>query len=169
MGLPVFAGGGGAAYLTTSPTAGLSVGHAARHRAGGCAVRRGWDTTVARTLGALLAGTGVIFTVGVTWLGYQIGQEAAIASGLRPFLGSEAPKIAMVALRPPCRPTRHRAHQAITSEPHHRLCTAHRATDAVPGCPCATPEDSARPFGALRQPAWHHTGVGSAPLVARRP
>lgn len=100
-GLPVFAAGGGAAYLTTSPTAGFLWGMLLATALMGVLVRRGWDTTVVRTLGAMLAGTAVIFTVGVTWLGYQIGQDAAIANGLRPFLGSEALKIALVALSLP--------------------------------------------------------------------
>lgn len=100
-GLPVFAGGGGAAYLTTSPTAGFLWGMLLATMLMGVLVRRGWDTTVPRTLAAMLAGTVVIFAVGVTWLGYQIGQEAAIANGLRPFLGSEALKIAMVAVTLP--------------------------------------------------------------------
>lgn len=100
-GLPVFAAGGGAAYLTTSPTAGFLWGMLAATLLMGALVRRGWDTTFPRTLGAMIAGTIVIFSMGVTWLGYQIGQEAAIATGLRPFLGSEAIKIAMVALAMP--------------------------------------------------------------------
>lgn len=100
-GLPVFAAGGGAAYLTTSPTAGFLWGMLLATVLMGLLVRRGWDSTVPRTLGAMLAGTAVIFGVGVTWLGYQIGQDAAIANGLRPFLGSEALKIAMVALTLP--------------------------------------------------------------------
>lgn len=37
----------------------------------------------------------------MTWLGYHIGQESAIASGLRPFLASKALKTAMVALALP--------------------------------------------------------------------
>jgi biotin transport system substrate-specific component len=67
----------------------------------GVLVRRGWDTSVPRTLGAMLAGTVVIFGVGVTWLGYQVGLQTAIASGVRPFLVSEALKIAIVALALP--------------------------------------------------------------------
>lgn len=100
-GLPVFAAGGGAAYLTTSPTAGFLWGMLLATVLMGLLVRHGWDTTVPRTLAAMLAGTIVIFAVGVTWLGFQIGQEAAIANGLRPFLGSEALKIALVALALP--------------------------------------------------------------------
>lgn len=100
-GLPVFAAGGGAAYLTTSPTAGFLWGMLLATVLMGLLVRHGWDTTVPRTLAAMLVGTVVIFAVGVTWLGFQIGQEAAIANGLRPFLGSEALKIALVALALP--------------------------------------------------------------------
>lgn len=111
VGLPVFAAGGGAAYLTTSPTAGFLWGMLLATVLMGVLVRRGWDATTPRALGAMLAGTVVIFGVGVTWLGYQVGQEAAVASGLRPFLGSEALKIAMVAVALPA------ARRAIE---HHR-------------------------------------------------
>lgn len=100
-GLPVFAAGGGAAYLTTSPTAGFLWGMLAAAVLMGLLVRRGWDTTMPRALAAMLAGTVVIFAIGVTWLGLQIGREAAIANGLEPFLLSELLKIAMVAVALP--------------------------------------------------------------------
>lgn len=100
-GLPVFAAGGGAAYLTTSPTAGFLWGMLAAAVLMGLLVRRGWDTTMPRAVGAMAAGTVVIFAVGVTWLGLQIGGEAAIANGLQPFVLSELLKIAMVAVALP--------------------------------------------------------------------
>lgn len=100
-GMPVFAAGGGPVYLTTSPTAGYLWGMLLAAALMGVLVRRGWDTSVPRTLGAMLAGTVVIFGVGVTWLGYQVGLQTAIASGVRPFLVSETLKIAIVALALP--------------------------------------------------------------------
>lgn len=101
MGLPVFAAGGGAAYLTTSPTAGFLWGMLAATVLMGALVRRGWDTTLPRALAAMVAGTVVIFAVGLTWLGLQVGWGPAIETGLEPFLLSETLKIAMVALALP--------------------------------------------------------------------
>lgn len=101
MGLPVFALGGGAAYLTTSPTAGFLWGMLAAAALMGVLVERGFDTTVPRALVALLAGTVVIFAVGLTWLAMQFGWSTAIESGLTPFLASEAFKVALVAVTLP--------------------------------------------------------------------
>ncbi len=96
-GLPVFTAGGGAAYLVTSPTAGYLWGMVVAAALMGVLVRRGFDTTMPRALVAMLAGTVVIFAVGLAWLTLQIGWSAAVANGLTPFLASEAFKVALVA------------------------------------------------------------------------
>lgn len=96
-GLPVFAAGGGAAYLVSSPTAGYLWGMLAATVAMGWLARAGWDRTRPRTLAALLVGTAIIFTIGVAWLAVYVGVSSAIAIGLQPFLVSEALKIALVA------------------------------------------------------------------------
>lgn len=101
MGLPVFTAGGGAAYLATSPTAGFLWGMLAAAPLMGLLVERGFDTTVPRALVAMLAGTIVIFAFGLAWLTMQIGWPAAVANGLTPFLGSEAFKVALVAVTLP--------------------------------------------------------------------
>jgi biotin transport system substrate-specific component len=100
-GLPVFAAGGGLAYLASSPTAGYLWGMLAATLVMGWLSRAGWSGTRAGTLAAMLVGTGVIFTVGVAWLARQVGVDTAVAVGLRPFVASEALKIALVAVALP--------------------------------------------------------------------
>lgn len=100
-GLPVFAAGGGAAYLTTSPTAGYLWGMLAAAALMGVLAQRGWDLTMPKAVAAMLAGTVVIFGVGVTWLAAMTDTGTAIEAGLEPFLLSEALKIALVAVTLP--------------------------------------------------------------------
>lgn len=100
-GLPVFSAGGGAAYLSTSPTAGFLWGMLAATILMGMLVRRGFDRTMPRALVAMFAGTAVIFAFGLAWLTRQIGWGPAVANGLEPFVLSELLKIAMVAVALP--------------------------------------------------------------------
>jgi len=100
-GLPVFAAGGGAAYLLSSPTAGYLWGMLAAAGLMGVLAERGWDRTIPKALGAMLIGTAAIFAVGIGRLAYMIGAGPAVDAGLVPFLGSEALKIALVAVTLP--------------------------------------------------------------------
>jgi biotin transport system substrate-specific component len=94
LGLPVFAAGGGLAYMA-GPTAGYLVGFLLAAFAVGWLAERGWDRSVAGTLAAMLAGTAIIFACGIAWLSTLIGLAQAINAGLMPFLLSEAVKIAL--------------------------------------------------------------------------
>lgn len=98
-GLPVFAAGGGAVYLVSSPTAGYLWGMLAATLVMGWMAPR--SHTRGGTLVAMLVGTGVIFTIGVAWLARQVGVDMALAVGLRPFVVSEALKVALVAVTLP--------------------------------------------------------------------
>mgnify|MGYP001394026882 FL=1 len=51
-----------------------------------------------KTLGAMLAGTAIIFILGIAWLSTFIGFEKAIAAGLIPFLLSEGLKISLAVI-----------------------------------------------------------------------
>ncbi|HXH03806.1 MAG TPA: biotin transporter BioY [Candidatus Competibacteraceae bacterium] len=95
-GLPVFAQGGGAAYLL-GPTAGYLLGFVLATALLGWLARRGWDRSLPRALAAMLAGEAVIFACGVTWLAAHVGMEKAIAAGLLPFLAGEMLKLALAA------------------------------------------------------------------------
>jgi biotin transport system substrate-specific component len=94
LGLPVFAGGGGAAYLA-GPTAGYLAGFLLAAVAVGWLAEHGWDRSVPRTLAAMLIGTAIIFACGLAWLATLIGLPQAISAGLAPFVLGEAVKIAL--------------------------------------------------------------------------
>jgi biotin transport system substrate-specific component len=94
LGLPVFAGGGGPAYMA-GPTAGYLVGFLLAAVAVGWLAERGWARSWTSTLAAMLVGTAIIFACGLGWLSTLIGLPKAIDAGLKPFLLSEAVKIAL--------------------------------------------------------------------------
>jgi biotin transport system substrate-specific component len=94
FGLPVFAGGGGIAYMA-GPTGGYLAGFLLAAIAVGWLAEHGWDRSVPRTLAAMLIGTAIIFACGLAWLATLIGLPQAISAGLAPFLLGEAVKIAL--------------------------------------------------------------------------
>lgn len=94
LGLPVFAGGGGLAYMA-GPTGGYLAGFLLAAIAVGWLAERGWARSAPSTLAAMLIGTAIIFGCGIAWLATLIGLPQAISAGLVPFLLSEAVKIAL--------------------------------------------------------------------------
>jgi biotin transport system substrate-specific component len=94
VGLPVFAGGTGLAYLA-GPTAGYLAGFLLASILIGLAADRGWMRSLIGRLVALISGEVAIFALGTSWLALQIGVQPAIAGGLTPFLPGEAVKIAL--------------------------------------------------------------------------
>lgn len=99
-GLPVFAGGGGLAYLA-GPTGGYLAGFLAGAMVVGWLAERGYDRRVATALLAFLAAEGVMFGLGLAWLSGLIGAEKAVMAGLYPFVPGEALKVGLaVALMP---------------------------------------------------------------------
>ena len=94
LGLPVFAQGGGVAYLS-GPTGGYILGFLPAMllfvRVRGSAVR---------SLFALLGGVGVIYVCGLAWLGSSIGWDKSLftllALGLFPFVGGDVAKACVV-------------------------------------------------------------------------
>ena len=97
LGLPVFAGGAGVAYLA-GPTGGYLLGYVVAAALTGWLAERGFDRSVPRTVLAMLLGDALIMTLGVAWLSTLIGLQKAIAAGLAPFLLAEAFKIALAAV-----------------------------------------------------------------------
>lgn len=91
-GLPVFAAGGGAAYLLgpsgghlmAFPLAAAVVGLAATRRPG----------PVWHAMG-MAAGVAAIYLGGAAWLGLVVDHEAALAAGVAPFVLMDAIKAAM--------------------------------------------------------------------------
>ncbi len=100
IGLPVFAAGGGVAYLV-GPTAGYLYGMLFASIVISYLANLGFSKTYFKAALSLLIGSAIIFSFGIMYLGYIIGFEKALALGLLPFIPSELFKIALaVALIP---------------------------------------------------------------------
>ncbi|MFJ6938871.1 biotin transporter BioY [Streptomyces sp. NPDC101132] len=93
-GVPWFAGGtsgaGGATF-------GYVLGMLLASTLVGALARRGADRSVARTAGAMVLGSAVIYAVGVPYLALATGMSlsAAVAAGMTPFLVGDALKAAL--------------------------------------------------------------------------
>ncbi len=97
LGLPVFAAGAGVLYLA-GPTGGYLLGFLLAASFVGLCASRGWMQSVAGTIAAFLAGTVIIYALGLGWLSVLVGAHKAIALGLIPFLPAEVTKVAMAIL-----------------------------------------------------------------------
>jgi biotin transport system substrate-specific component len=93
-GLPVFASGGGIAYLM-GPTAGYLYGMLFASVAISYLANLGFSKTYFKATLSLLIGSIMIFLIGIIYLGLIIGYEKAIVAGLLPFIPSELFKIAL--------------------------------------------------------------------------
>lgn len=100
MGLPVFAGGAGLAYMA-GPTGGYLFGFLISAFVLGNLAERGWGKTWQTTAAAMVIGNLVIYTFGVIWLSNVIGSfDKGLQFGLLPFIYGDILKIviAMAAL-----------------------------------------------------------------------
>ena len=91
IGLPVFTGGAGLAYMM-GPTGGYLAGFFA------AAVIAGWAATqgsIVLKIGGVILANVVLMVIGVAYLSTLIGLEPAIANGLLPFIYGEAVKIGL--------------------------------------------------------------------------
>lgn len=95
VGLPVFAAGGGLAYLL-GPTAGYLLAYPAAAWLVGAAAREG--AGLARQAAGLVAGVAAIHLAGAGWLWAVSGHEAALAAGVLPFVGVDGIKALFVLL-----------------------------------------------------------------------
>ena len=96
-GLPVFASGGGLAYLT-GPTAGYLYGMLLASVAISYLANLGFSKTYFKAFFSLIIGSVIIFLIGIIFLGSIIGYQKAIAAGLLPFIPSEIFKIALAVI-----------------------------------------------------------------------
>lgn len=94
-GLPVFASGGGIAYLA-GPTAGYLAGMTLAAVLVGALVRRA-NGHVLATAGAMLLGIAITYGAGAAWLAQFVGMDKAFAAGVAPFLLGDAVKAALAA------------------------------------------------------------------------
>lgn len=100
LGLPVFHGGGGIAYLA-GPTAGYLFGFVPAAIVVGALAERGAAGGIARIAAALLLGDALIFACGLAWLAPSFGLTKSVTLGLLPFLPAETVKLALaLALAP---------------------------------------------------------------------
>jgi len=100
IGLPVFATGGGLAYLS-GPTAGYLYGMVASVTLISYLANKGLTQNYFKVALSLLTGSVIIFSFGILYLGSIIGYQKAIQVGLLPFIPSEIFKIALaVAIIP---------------------------------------------------------------------
>ena len=93
MGLPVFAGGAGLAYMA-GPTGGYLFGFAVAAIVTGLLAENGWGKSVGSTALAMVIGNIVIYAFGVTYLSSIVGGfDKAIQFGLAPFIYGDMLKI----------------------------------------------------------------------------
>ena len=100
IGLPVFAGGAGMAYMM-GPTGGYLAGFFASAVVLGALAERGWTRSWVTAAAAMLMGNVIIYLLGVGWLTSLIGWDKAVQFGLLPFLYGDALKLIIAALGVP--------------------------------------------------------------------
>lgn len=99
LGLPFFAGGASGLSVFTGATAGYLLGFVAAAYVVGWLAERGLERSVRTSILPFLAGTLIIYTFGVSWLGIVLGSfEQALQLGLLPFLFGDLLKLIAAAL-----------------------------------------------------------------------
>ncbi len=98
MGLPVFAAGGGPAYLA-GPTGGYLLGMVPAAWIAGQLALRGWVQNPVTAIAAAALGNLAVYALGISWLAVVIGSvEQAVVAGLLPFLPGAALKVTAAGL-----------------------------------------------------------------------
>ncbi len=100
LGLPVFQGGAGPAYMA-GPTGGYLLGYLLAAATVGGLTDRGVTRRWPGRLAVLLLGEALIYLPGVAWLAVLFGPAKSVAFGLVPFLPAEAVKLALAAVASP--------------------------------------------------------------------
>lgn len=104
-GVAVFAGdAAGLAYLA-GPTGGYLAGFMAAGALMGGLARRGWDRSMAGMAGMMVAGSAVIYGLGLAWMAYLFAAEKGMAwvvqYGMLNFLAGDLVKLLIAALLVP--------------------------------------------------------------------
>jgi len=100
LGLPVFQGGAGLAYMA-GPTGGYLLGYLLAASTVGTLADRGATQSWQGISAVLLLGEALIYGPGVAWLAVLFGPAKGVAFGLVPFLPAEALKLALAAAATP--------------------------------------------------------------------
>jgi biotin transport system substrate-specific component len=101
VGLPFFADGGSGtdALGLASATGGYLWGFVVAGYVVGLLAERKWDRGIGSSLGAMLIGEVIIFSIGVTWLAQALDLplQDALEAGLYPFVVGDVLKLAIAA------------------------------------------------------------------------
>ena len=97
LGLPVFASGGGLAYLM-GPTGGFLIGFVFASIIMGFLSEIGWDKSIILTFITMLLGTLVIYFFGILWFSNLFGFNSAITLAVIPFIYFDFLKICLGTL-----------------------------------------------------------------------
>ena len=105
VGLPVFAGtpekGIGFAYMA-GPTGGYLAGFLMAAVSVGWLAERGWDRHALTTALAMLIGTGLMYLLGLAWLGTVVGWDKPVLEwGFLPFVLGDFTKLCLAAVAMP--------------------------------------------------------------------
>jgi biotin transport system substrate-specific component len=101
VGLPVFAGGAGVAYML-GPTGGYLISYPVAAGLVGWLAERGWDRKLVWTAAAMTLGLIVVYAFGVAWLAGLLGDlETALVQGMLIFIPGDLIKIAIATLALP--------------------------------------------------------------------
>ncbi|MCK5166554.1 MAG: biotin transporter BioY, partial [Rhodospirillaceae bacterium] len=88
----------GVAYMM-GPTGGYLLGFVVAAWATGFLAERGWDRGVVSTASAMVIGNGIIYALGLLWLGSLLGWDKPIIEwGMMPFLLGDATKILLAVI-----------------------------------------------------------------------
>jgi biotin transport system substrate-specific component len=98
LGLPVFAGGGAGLASLVGPSGGYLLAFPLAAAVTGLLAERGWDRRFATTFLALLAGSAVVFALGLAWLARFVPAQHLLATGLWPFVPGDLIKSALAAV-----------------------------------------------------------------------
>lgn len=96
-GLPVFSGGAAGLLHLVGPTGGYLIGFPFAAFVTGLLAERAWDRRVPTMFLAMLAGSAVIFALGLAQLARFVPAEQVLAAGLLPFIPGDLIKSALAA------------------------------------------------------------------------
>jgi biotin transport system substrate-specific component len=99
VGLPVFADGTHGLAIVLGASGGYLVGFILAAAVIGRLAELGWDRNVLGSIGAMVAGSLLIYVVGVPWLAFTTGHalDWAVTYGMTPFLPGDILKLVLAA------------------------------------------------------------------------
>jgi biotin transport system substrate-specific component len=88
LGLPVFSAASSGVRVVLGPTGGYIVGFVLAAALTGWLAERKWDRKLLGAVGTYLAGSAVVFAVGLPWLGFSLRLDLnqTLLAGLYPFI-----------------------------------------------------------------------------------